>query len=77
MTKAKIFRIFKEESKNLQEKVKVISKKNDNIIIIECLDRKKEIKEEQKKELFFECTYCGFMTQYEVELRTHKLIHYI
>ena len=32
---------------------------------------------EKKKELFFECTHCGFMTQYEVELRTHKLIHYI
>ena len=26
---------------------------------------------------FFECTHCGFMTKYEEELRTHRLIHYI
>ena len=65
------------KSKNLQEKVKAIQKKNDNaLIIIEYSDRKKKIKE-PKKELFFECTHCGFITQYEVELRTHKLIHYI
>ena len=30
-----------------------------------------------KKDLFFECTHCGFMTQYEIEWRNHKLIHYI
>ena len=30
-----------------------------------------------KKDLFFECTHCGFMTQYEIEWRTHKLIHYV
>ena len=26
---------------------------------------------------FFECTHCGFMTMYEEELKTHRLIHYI
>jgi len=26
---------------------------------------------------FFECTHCGFMTMYEEELQTHRLIHYI
>jgi ribosomal protein L44E len=31
----------------------------------------------KKKNIFFECTHCGFMTQYEVELKSHKLIHYI
>ena len=30
-----------------------------------------------KKDLFFECTHCGFMTQYEIEWRNHKLIHYV
>jgi len=32
---------------------------------------------EKKKELFFECTHCGFMTQYEKEIQTHRLVHYI
>ena len=26
---------------------------------------------------FLECTHCGFMTLYEEELKTHRLIHYI
>ena len=29
------------------------------------------------KNPFFECTHCGFMTMYEVDLKTHRLIHYI
>ena len=68
------------ESVNLSENFQVISKGDD--IIIEPLEGK-EMKEEiakigdKKKDLFFECTHCGFMTLYEVELRTHKLIHYI
>jgi len=68
------------ESANLSENFQVIPKGDD--IIIEPFEGK-EIKEklakigEKKKDLFFECTHCGFMTQYEVELRTHKLIHYI
>ncbi|MGD8431990.1 MAG: C2H2-type zinc finger protein [Nitrosopumilaceae archaeon] len=32
---------------------------------------------QKRKDVFFECTHCGFMTLYEVEWRTHKLIHYI
>ena len=32
---------------------------------------------QKRKDLFFECTHCGFMTLYEVEWRNHKLIHYI
>ncbi len=26
---------------------------------------------------FFECTHCGFITQYETELKAHKVIHYL
>ena len=68
------------ESVNLNENFQIIPKGND--IHIEPLEGK-EMKEKltelglRRKDLFFECTHCGFMTQYEVELRTHKLIHYI
>jgi len=68
------------KSVNLSENFQVIPKGDD--IIIEPIEGK-EMKEnlakidEKKKDFFFECTHCGFMTQYEVELRTHKLIHYI
>lgn len=64
------------ESKKLAEDVQVIPK--DDTLIIKPREGK-ELKENsvQKKELFFECTHCGFMTLYEEELRTHKLIHYI
>ena len=68
------------ESVNLDENFQIIPKGND--IHIELLEGK-EMKEKlsnhglKHKDLFFECTHCGFMTQYEVELRTHKLIHYI
>ena len=64
------------ESKKLTEDIQIIQK--DDVIIIKPHEGKK-LKEnsEQKKELFFECTHCGFMTLYEEELRTHKLIHYI
>ena len=38
----------------------------------------KEMSEESpKKNPFFECIHCGFMTQYETEWKMHKLIHYI
>lgn len=26
---------------------------------------------------FFECTHCGFITQYETELKAHKVVHYL
>ena len=49
-----------------------------NLIKIESVDGKiLEKKPETKKDLFFECIHCGFMTQYETEWRMHKLIHYI
>lgn len=64
------------ESKKLKEDIQVIPK--DEHIVIRPFDGK-EIKEfaEPRKELFFECTHCGFMTQYEIEWKNHKLIHYI
>lgn len=68
------------ESVKLSENFQIIPKGND--IHIEPLEGK-EMKEKLEKldvkqnDLFFECTHCGFMTQYEVEWRTHKLIHYI
>jgi len=64
------------KSKKLTEDIQVIPK--DDAIIIKPREGK-EFKEnlEQKKELFFECSHRGFMTLYEEELRTHKLIHYI
>jgi len=55
---------------------------NEEEIIIQPLEGK-DIKEklsklaETKKELFFECTHCGFITLYEEEWRVHKLIHYL
>ncbi|QLH10854.1 hypothetical protein [Nitrosarchaeum sp. AC2] len=68
------------KSVNLQEDFQIIPK-GDNIKI-EPLDVK-DMKERlenitvKKKELFFECAHCGFITQYETELKSHKLIHYI
>ena len=64
------------ELKKLKEDIQIISKGNN--IIMEPLDGK-EIKDnpKQKKELFFACAHCGFMTRYEPEWRTHQLIHYI
>jgi len=68
------------ESVNLKENFQIIPKEDD--IKIEPLDGK-DMKEKldkmstKKKEMFFECTHCGFMTKYEEELNTHRLIHYI
>jgi len=68
------------KSVELEEYFQVIPNGDD--IKIEPLEGK-EMKEklarlsEQKKELFFECTHCGFLTLYEEEWRTHKLIHYL
>ena len=63
------------ESKKLTEDVQIILDKD---IIIRPFEEKgiKDISE-PKKELFFECAHCGFVTQYEIEWRSHKLIHYI
>ena len=68
------------KSVDLKDYFQVIPKGDD--IKIEPLERN-DMKEklaklsEQKKELFFECTHCGFLTLYEEEWRTHRLIHYI
>jgi hypothetical protein len=68
------------ESADLKDHFQIISKYND--IKIEPLEGK-EMKEKLEKisktytNPFFECTHCGFMTRYEEELRTHRLIHYI
>lgn len=68
------------KSVDLEFFFQVIPKGND--IKIEPLEGK-DVKEklaklsEEKKDLFFECTHCGFVTLYEEELRTHNLIHYI
>ena len=68
------------ESVNLKENFQ-ITPKGDNLKI-EPLDGT-DMKENPDKvsdtdrNPFFECTHCGFMTRYEEELRTHRLIHYI
>ena len=68
------------ESVNLKEHFQIIPKGDD--IRIEPLDGA-DMKEKLDKvsdtgrNPFFECTHCGFMTRYEEELRTHRLIHYI
>ena len=80
--KSKVLSAIKEflESVELDEFFQVIPK--DEEIKIEPLEGK-NMKEKlaklggKKKKLFFECTHCGFMTLYEVEWKTHRLIHYI
>lgn len=68
------------ESIDMKENFQIISKGDE--IKIEPLDGK-NMKEKLEKisktyaNPFFECTHCGFMTRYEEELRTHRLIHYI
>lgn len=68
------------ESIDMKENYQIIPKGDE--IKIEPLDGK-DMKEKLEKisrtdaNPFFECTHCGFMTRYEDELRTHRLIHYI
>ncbi|MCE9651653.1 MAG: C2H2-type zinc finger protein [Nitrosarchaeum sp.] len=68
------------ESVNLKNSFQIIPKV-DNIIIdpLEGKDMKENLEKlgGNNKDLFFECTHCGFLTQYEGELKTHKLIHYV
>ena len=68
------------ESVNLHENFQIIPK-GDNIIIkpLDGKEMKKNLEklQENKPKLFFECTHCGFMTKYETEMKTHRLIHYI
>lgn len=65
------------KSVNQNKNFKIIH--DEDLIKIEILDGNVllEDKSKTRKELFFECTHCGFMTQYETEWRNHKMIHYI
>ena len=68
------------ESSDLRKNFQIIPKGND--IKIEPLDgadmkEKLDKVSDTDRNPFFECTHCGFMTRYEEELRTHRLIHYI
>ena len=68
------------KSVELDEFFQVIPK-GDEITIkpLEGKDMKEKLAKlgQKRKDVFFECTHCGFMTLYEVEWRNHKLIHYI
>lgn len=68
------------KSVELDEFFQVIPKGDDiKIEPLEGKDMKEKLAKlgQKRKDVFFECTHCGFMTLYEVEWRTHKLIHYI
>lgn len=68
------------ESIDMKKNFQIIPK-GDNIKIepLDGADMKENLEKISKtdKNPFFECTHCGFMTMYEEELRTHRLIHYI
>jgi len=68
------------KSVNLDENFQIITKDNDiDMVPLDGKDMKEKLEKhgQSRQDLFFECTHCGFMTLYEVEWRTHKLIHYI
>jgi len=68
------------ESVNLKENFKIIPKDDDlKIEPLDGTDMKEKLEKisEKNKNPFLECTHCGFMTMYEEELTTHRLIHYI
>lgn len=80
--KSQVLSAIKEflKSVELEEFFQVIPKGYDiKIEPLEGKDMKEKLAKlaETKKDLFFECTHCGFMTLYEEEWRTHKLIHYL
>lgn len=68
------------KSVELEEFFQVLS--NGDNIKVQPLERK-DMKEKlsklagTRKDLFFECIHCGFVTLYEEEWRAHKLIHYL
>lgn len=68
------------ESVNSKENFQIIPK-GDHIKVepLDGTDMKEKIDKvsDTDRNPFFECTHCGFMTQYEEELRMHRLIHYI
>lgn len=67
-------------SADLKENFQIIPKGNDiRIEPLEGTDMKEKMERvsANSNNPFFECTHCGFMTRYEEELKTHRLIHYI
>ena len=80
--KTKVLSAIKEFLKSIElEKYFQIIPKGDDIVIepLEGKDMKEKLSKivQNKENVFFECPHCGFITLYEVELRTHKMIHYI
>ena len=68
------------ESIDMKKNFQIISKGEDiKIEPLDGADMKEKLEKISKTDRnpFFECTHCGFMTMYEEELRTHRLIHYI
>ena len=68
------------ESVNLKENFQITPKGDDlKIEPLDGADMKENLDKvsDTNRNPFFECTHCGFMTRYEEELRTHRLIHYI
>ena len=68
------------ESANLRKNFQIIPKGNTiRVELLDGADMKENLDKisDVNRNPFFECTHCGFMTQYEEELRTHRLIHYI
>ena len=68
------------DSFDMKEDFEITSNKDEiKIILRDGPDIKKKLDRlsPRKNDLFFECIHCGFLTRYEEELRTHKLIHYV
>jgi len=68
------------ESVNLKGNFQITPKGDDlKIEPLDGTDMKKNLDQvsDTDRNPFFECTHCGFMTRYEEELRTYRLIHYI
>lgn len=67
------------ESLDLKDNLQIIPKGDD----IKLEPFGKDLKEKLEKistanqGSFFECTHCGFITQYETELKAHKVVHYL
>lgn len=67
------------ESVDLKDNFQIIPKGDDIQLepIGDDLKEKLEKISTANKESFFECTHCGFITQYETEWKAHKIIHYL
>ena len=68
------------DSFDLKDDFQITSSENEiKIILLDSHDVDEKLGKlcSRKNDLFFECTHCGFLTRYEEELRTHRLIHYV